>query len=250
MDPWRRKEVIGNATLYLGDCLEVLPTLLHVNVVITDPPYSSGGFQESGKASGSIGMRTEDTIWMDNLSSRGYSRLIVRVLKAIRTAEEFYAFTDWKMWQATCDCFEDAGSRVRNMLIWDKQQVGMGMPWRNQHELICYGRRRNSARLTGGYGNVLKASRSGNDNHPTEKPTYLVEQILNNASTGAVLDPFAGSGSVGVACVMAGRKFIGIEIEPKYFDIACERIENAQRQKPMFQDAYEQVVKEQEVLGL
>lgn len=228
------KQVIGNATMYLGDSLEILPTLPKVDVVITDPPYSSGGFQESGKSAGSIGTRTEDTIWMDNLSSRGYSRLIVRVLKAIRTADEFYAFTDWKMWQATCDCFEDAGIRVRNMLIWDKQQMGMGMPWRNQHELICYGRRRNSARLTGGYGNVLKAARSGNDNHPTEKPTSLVEQILKNAADGIVLDPFAGSGSVGVACMTAGRPFIGIEIEPKYFQIACERLDNAQRQERLF----------------
>jgi DNA modification methylase len=220
--------------MYLGDCIEILPTLPRVDLVITDPPYSSGGFQEAGKSAGSVGTRTEDTIWMDNLSSRGYSRLIVRVLKAIRTADEFYAFTDWKMWQATCDCFEDAGIRVRNMLVWDKQQMGMGMPWRNQHELICYGRRRNSARLSGAYGNVLKANRSGNENHPTEKPTSLIEVILKNATEGVVVDPFAGSGSTGVACMAAGRKFIGIEIEPKYFDVACERLDNAQRQEQLF----------------
>lgn len=229
-----RKEVIGNATLHLGDCLEVLPTLGKVDVVITDPPYSSGGFQEAGKSSGSVGTRTEDTIWMDNLSSRGYSRLIVRVLKAIRTADEFYTFTDWKMWQATCDCFEDAGIRVRNMLVWDKGQMGMGMPWRNQHELICYGRRRNSSRMGGAHGNVLKASRSGNDNHPTEKPTSLLETILSNATAGLVLDPFMGSGSTGVACMQANRPFVGIEIEPKHFDTACERLTNAQRQERMF----------------
>lgn len=229
-----RKEVIGNATLYLGDCLEILPEVGKVDVVITDPPYSSGGFQEAGKSGGSIGTRTEDTIWMDNLSSRGYSRLIVRTMKSIRTADEFYMFTDWKMWQASCDCLEDAGIRVRNMLVWDKQQMGMGMPWRNQHELICYGRRRNSARLTGAAGNVLKSGRSGNENHPTEKPTALIEQILKNATDGVVLDPFAGSGSIGVACMSAGRAFVGIEIEPKYFQIACERIENAQRQERLF----------------
>jgi len=233
-DPWKRKEVIGDATLYLGDCLEILPTLPKVDAVITDPPYSSGGFNESGKSSGSIGTRTDETIWMDNLSSRGYSRLIVRVLNAIRFAEEFYAFTDWKMWQATCDCFEDSGIRVRNMLVWDKGQMGMGMPWRNQHELVCYGRRRSAKRLTGGYGNVLKAARSGNDNHPTEKPASVMEAILKNACDGTILDPFMGSGTTGVACANLGRKFIGIEIEPKYFDIACQRIDNAYRQERLF----------------
>lgn len=232
--PYKRKEVIGNCTLYLGDCLEILPTLPKVDAVITDPPYSSGGFNESGKSGGSIGTRSDETIWMDNLSSRGYSRLIVRVLNSIRFAEEFYAFTDWKMWQATCDCFEDSGIRVRNMLVWDKGQMGMGMPWRNQHELVCYGRRRNAKRLTGGYGNVLKAARSGNDNHPTEKPAAVMEAILKNACDGTVLDPFMGSGTTGVACANLGRKFIGIEIEPKYFDIACERITNAYRQERLF----------------
>lgn len=229
-----RKEVIGNATLYLGDCLEILPTLSRAEAVITDPPYSSGGFQEAGKSGGSIGTRSDETIWMDNLSSRGYSRLIVRALKLIRGADEFYLFTDWKMWQATCDCFEDAGIRVRNMLVWDKKSMGMGLPWRNQHELICYGRRRNSARIAGGFGNVLQASRSGNNDHPTEKPVALVEQLLGNASAGAVIDPFMGSGTTGVACMNLGREFVGIEIEPKYFDVACERLENAQRQARMF----------------
>lgn len=226
--------MIGNATLYLGDCLVIMPTLPKVDAVITDPPYSSGGFQESGKSAGSIGTRADETIWMDNLSSRGYSRLMVRVLKSIRGAEEFYAFTDWKMWQATCDCMEDAGIRVRNMLVWDKQQMGMGMPWRNQHELVCYGRRRNSARLSGAYGNVLKAGRSGNANHPTEKPVGLLEAVLKNAVDGTILDPFMGSGTTGVACMNLGRKFIGIEIEERYFEIACRRIDDAQRQQRLF----------------
>ena len=232
---YKRKEVIGDAVLYLGDCVEVLAQINTAGVVITDPPYSSGGFNESGKSSGSIGTRTDETIWMDNLSTRGYSRLIVRVLKEIRMAEEFYAFTDWKMWQATCDCFEDAGIRVRNMLVWDKQQMGMGMPWRNQHELVCYGRRRNAARLTGAFGNVLKCARSGNENHPTEKPAALITNLLRNSADGQVIDPFMGSGTTGVAAMQLGRKFIGIEIEEKYFNVACERIENAQRQQKLFE---------------
>ena len=224
---------IGDATLYHGDCLEILPTLPRVDAVVTDPPYSSGGFQEAGKSSGSIGTRSGEMIIGDNLSSRGYLRLMVRTLRGSR-AEQFYVFTDWKMWPYTFDAFEDAGIRVRNMLVWDKEQMGMGMPWRNQHELIAYGKRRAGEMRSGKHGNVLRAKRSGNDSHPTEKPVDLIERVLGNAQPGDVLDPFMGSGTTGVACANLGRKFIGIEIERKYFDIACERIDNAYRQKRMF----------------
>ena len=224
---------IGNATLYLGDCREILPTLPKVDAVITDPPYSSGGFQEGGKSGGSIGTRSDETIIGDNLSSRGYLRLMTSTLRASR-AEEFYVFTDWKMWPYTFDSFEDAGIRVRNMLVWDKCQMGMGMPWRNQHELIAFGKRRAGQIRTGKHGNVLRSARSGNHDHPTEKPVNLIEQILSNCEIGVILDPFMGSGTTGVACMNLGRKFIGIEIEPKYFDIACRRIEDAQQQQRMF----------------
>lgn len=228
------KVVIQDSTLYYADCLEVVCGLGAIGAVVTDPPYSSGGFQESGKSAGSIGTRGDDVIWMDSLSSRGYSRLIVRALRAARSAKEFYCFTDWKMWQATCDCFEDAGIRVRNMLVWDKGQMGMGMPWRNQHELVCYGMRRSTKRLTGAHGNVLKCKRSGNSEHPTEKPVALLEKILAGAIEGAVLDPFMGSGTTGVACANLGRPFVGVEIERKYFDIACERIDAAYAQGRLF----------------
>ena len=144
-------------------------------------------------------------------------------------------FTDWKMWTASCDCFEDAGIRVRNMLVWDKQQMGMGMPWRNQHELIVYGMRQSLKRLTGTHGNVLKNQRSGNNEHPTEKPVGLMEQLLANAYDGSVCDPFMGSGTTGVACTNLGRPFYGVEIERRYFDIACERIERAFAQRRLFE---------------
>jgi site-specific DNA-methyltransferase (adenine-specific) len=80
---------------------------------------------------------------------------------------------------------------------------------------------------------VVRAPRTGNGEHPTEKPVYLMEQFIG-WTRGVVVDPFMGSGTTGVACVNLGRAFVGIEIEPKYFDIACRRIEDAQRQQRMF----------------
>ena len=74
--------------------------------------------------------------------------------------------------------------------------------------------------------------------HPTPKPVPVLEWLVSRgtAKGGTVCDPFMGSGTTGVACMNLSRKFIGIEIEPKYFDISCERITNAQRQQRMFQE--------------
>jgi DNA modification methylase len=80
---------------------------------------------------------------------------------------------------------------------------------------------------------VIRAPRTGNEHHPTEKPVQLM-RVFVEWTRGIVLDPFMGSGTTGVAAVQMGRNFIGIEREPKYFDIACRRIEQAQRQGDMF----------------
>jgi DNA modification methylase len=228
---------IGRATLYLGDCRDILPTLPKVDAVVTDPPYSSGGFQEAGKSGGSIGTRSDETIGLDNLSTRGYQRLLREILNPLRGTDEAYIFTDWKMWQHTCDALEDSGFRVRNMLVWDKLQMGMGLPWRNQHELIAFGKKRPAKNITGKHGNVIGIPRSGNVNHPTEKPIGIMAVLLENSIAQTILDPFMGSGTTGVAAVQMGRQFIGIEREPKYFDIACKRIEDAQRQGDFFVEA-------------
>ena len=226
------KVVIGNATLYHGDCREVLADLQLTpqTTVITDPPYSSGGFQEAGKSGGSIGTRTDDVIALDNLSTRGYQRLMREVLRHLNLADECYIFTDWRMWVYTADALEDGGWRVRNMLVWDKQQMGMGLPWRNQHELCAFGKRTPAQMKDGKFGNVLAVPRSGNSYHPTEKPTALIERIVANSNGTQVVDPFMGSGTAGVACYARGVPFIGIEMDRLHFDTACKRIEQAHAQ--------------------
>ena len=226
------KVVIGNAELWHGDCREVLDEIqiTHQTTVITDPPYSSGGFQEAGKSSGSIGTRSDEVIALDNLSTRGYQRLMREVLRRLNVADECYIFTDWRMWVYTADALEDGGWRVRNMLVWDKQQMGMGLPWRNQHELCAFGKRTPAQMRDGKAGNVLSVPRSGNVFHPTEKPTALIERIVSNSNGMQVVDPFMGSGTAGVACRSRGVPFVGIEMDRRFFDIACERIERAQAQ--------------------
>jgi DNA modification methylase len=237
-----RVERIGLATLYLGDCREIAPTLDAVPVLLMDPPYSSGGFQDAGRASGSIGTDAAKkwgadgaSIVGDTLTTRGYHRLIRDVTKSVRAIEAF-VFCDWRMWTTTCDALEDGFFRPRSMIVWNKKTPGMGVGWRGQHELICYARRKPAAPGSG-QGNVLTISRSGNQHHPTEKPVQVIRALLDGAEPGGVVDPFMGAGTTGVVAVSMKRPFIGIEIEPRYFDIACRRIEQAQRQGDMFRDA-------------
>jgi len=125
---------------------------------------------------------------------------------------------------------ESADLRRFGMLVWNKTYFGMGTYFRNQHELIMHftnGRGRASGRHD--VPNVLSFAPVRNGEHFTQKPTTLFRELLTVVShpEHTILDPFMGSGTTGVASVTLGRKFIGIEIEPRYFDIACRRISEA-----------------------
>jgi site-specific DNA-methyltransferase (adenine-specific) len=212
-----RKEVIGNATLYLGDCLEILPTLPKVDAVITDPPYGIA-FESHGqrfKGAEPIHGDEDDT-----------SAVAVALLTEGTTAMFFSPYRplpiDW-----------------RSVLVWNKgaHVGGGGDPetcWKRDFELIgvrgnrpLNGKRDSAVRYVPG----LMANQ-----HTAQKPVEIMEYLIGKLTNDmeVVLDPFMGSGTTGVACMNLGRKFIGIEIEAKYFDIACERIENAQRQERLF----------------
>lgn len=228
--------MIGNATLYLGDQRDVLEAIAAEcmgAVIITDPPYSSGGYQDAGKSSGSIGSTTGRTIAGDTYSTRGYLRLIRGMLQATHAAE-CYLFTDWRMWTYTFDCVEDGGFRVRSMIVWNKGHGAMGVKWRSQHELICWGAR-GTFDPGWGMGNVLTVPRTRNNFHPTEKPVELVGFLVKMSPPVApILDPFMGSGTTGVAALKCGRQFIGIEIDDAHFETARRRIEDAHQQGDMF----------------
>lgn len=211
--------------IYHGDAREVLPELEPVDLIITDPPYSSGGFQEAGKSGGSLTGRHKDRgeqLQYDNLSTRGYERLMRDVLRHCRTANELYMFTDWRMWTLTTDAIEVAGWCIRNMIVWDKGRPGMGRPWRNQHELIAFGLR-TSSDITAFQGNVIRCDRASREYHPTEKPAALISVLIKQSEGQVILDPFMGSGTTLVAAKDSGRKAIGIELDERYCEIAARR---------------------------
>ena len=239
------KEEIGNATLYRGDCLEILPTLPKVDAVITDPPFSSGARTDAGKSV--RGAMTRGAKWQadwfshDNMATHGFLTLMRLLGRAIIEQSNIGArshwFIDWRMYPNLYGALESCGWVVKNLIVWDKKHFGMGTNYRNQHELILYAEKGDTIFPSHSTGNVIQFARIDNENHPTEKPVGLIEKLIeaSTLSDDKILDPFMGSGTTGVACMNLGRKFIGIEIERKYFDIACERIEQAQKQQRLFE---------------
>jgi len=215
---YRHKETIGNCELYLGDCLEILPTLGKVNAVVTDPPYGIAHSSNFGASwQGTQIASDQDTTARD---------------KALAGFENVAAFGTWKT---------PPIEGTKGALVWDKGPAfGMGdlkFPWKGSWELIYVrGRLWAGSRDEGVLrGHIQVSWESKGRAHPHQKPVSLIEALLEKLPVAAlVLDPFMGSGTTGVACVKLGRKFVGIEIDEGYFDIACERIRKAYAQPDMF----------------
>jgi DNA modification methylase len=223
----------GKHRLFVGDCtvpgnVSRLFGDATPDCVLTDPPYCSGGFQEAGRSVGSIGTDAKIVreIANDRLSTRGYMALIKSAIGATAIPLA-YVFTDWRMWVNLFDVMESSGFGVRNMIVWDKGSPGMGVGWRTQHELVMF-----ASRATVKFdnhkaqGNVISASRTGNPDHPTQKPLELLAAILKVTDVAqSVYDPFLGSGGTLVAAHRLGRMCYGCEIDPHYADVVLRRAE-------------------------
>lgn len=204
-----KKVEIGDATLYLGDCMDILPTLGKVDAVITDPPYGLASKLKGGT-------------WGKKFAESEYS-------------------WDEKAWTPTEDFLNSASVFIiwggnyfslppsRGWLIHDKMRHGMTfadaeLAWTNLDKNIRI------------FPHMIKNGFLGEEkNHPTQKPLELMLWCIEQAGdVETILDPFMGSGTTGVAAIQMGRKFIGIEREERYFDIACKRIEAAYAQGQLF----------------
>lgn len=208
-----RKETLAEGIeLYLGDCREVLPTLGKVDAVVTDPPYGISKLwagEQKGK-NGKSRLWDGDNAWDDSTMPEA-----VRLARSIAESSIIWGGNYYDL------------PPSRGYLVWDKMQE-----FSNADSELAWCSWDQTPR-TFRYARAQLAS-EGKD-HPTQKPLPLMVwclRFLPKAKT--ILDPFMGSGTTGVACVKLGRKFIGIEIEPKYFDIACKRISEALKQPDFF----------------
>ena len=194
------KVVIGNAELWHGDCREVLPTLAF-DAVVTDPPYG-------------VSMMRGDSKICENISNDAYP-------------PDVSCLARWPavIWGGNNFC--DQLPRSTGWLVWDKtfpecaKHSQAELAWSNVTKTVRHYRE--------AYHGFMR-QRDGWF-HPTQKPPALMAWCIGFINVGlSICDPYMGSGSTGIACAMAGRAFVGIEIERRYFDIACERIARAQAQ--------------------
>ncbi len=225
-----RVEQIGDCTLYLGDCREILPTLGKVDAVVTDPPYGIGfdryesfddNFEQYGPWLWQILLECESHctdgapifVFQASPNLRHFVTWFPRDFRIYVAAKNFvqmrptamqYAYDPVVVWWKGKPCFW-AGTASRDFFV---------------------------ANVAGQISNMANLEKA----HPCPRPLGHMRHIIEQWCDGVVLDPFMGSGTTGVACVNLGRKFIGIEIEPKYFDIACRRIDDATRQGKLFDE--------------
>ena len=211
--------IIGNATLHLGDCREILPTLPKVDAVITDPPYGIGEAAGKNARRGELAVAKDfgNDSWDDEPISPELIQMVRDAGKwTVIFGGNYYALPAAKCW-----------------LVWDKENgdsdfADCELAWTNLPKAV--------RRIRYMWNGMLRANGEARGDHPTQKPIGVMAWAINHVPEPCrtILDPFMGSGTTGVAAANLQRAFIGIEREPKYFDIACRRIEDAQRQSRMF----------------
>ncbi len=222
-----RVEKIGLATLYLGDCREIAPGLEKVDAVITDPPYGIGFEYRS----------YEDT--EANLNAL-IAEAVVPAINSARRAVITPGITNIHKYPQP---------NWVGAWTWDTTTARGFWGWSQWQPILLYGHDvwpgtsskggpLKSDRINFSGGEVAHLKNDG-EGHSCPKPLGFMRRLVGRFSSEeeTILDPFMGSGTTGVAATRLGRRFIGIEIEPRYFDIACRRIEEAQRQGDMFRDA-------------
>ena len=247
MSPWKEKIGSGDATLYMGDCRDILPTLGRVDAVITDPPYGESAThaghlssvmlkngEPAGQALGFDGIRGDELVGM--------------AVAWVEAATRWVVFTcEWKY----LHLLDERGLLVR-FGIWRKpdgapQFTGdrPGTGW--EAVAICH--RPGKKRWNGGGHHAFWEYPKGQNNsgHPTGKPLGLFKDFVFDFTEPSeiVIDPFMGSGTTGVACIDMGRRFIGIEQESKHFEVACERIKAAYAQPRLFKDESPQTIEQE-----
>lgn len=211
----KKETIIGDCRLLLGECLEIMPLLDKVDAVVTDPPYGIGENSKKGASRGKLAAARDYGAFNWDKEAPDLTNLFLwPKCKHIIFGGNYFNLPPTSCW-----------------LIWDKQNgsndfADCEMAWTDLKKAV---------RLIQWRWNGM--IRKGDDvrQHPTQKPLGVMEWCLTHVPDAEItLDPFMGSGTTGVACAKLGRKFIGIELDPNYYEIACERIRKAYDQPDLF----------------
>lgn len=243
--PKAKKVTIGDATLYQGDCLELIEQAPDFHSLITDPPYSSGGLWISSRGRNSSNKYTnalthayaQKEVLGDNKDALGWAfwatLWMSRIYARLPEHAPALVFTDWRQLPNCCNVIQASGFVWRGITVWAKincrRWVGR---FAHQAEYIVWGSKGTmpidyNAPNRKAHPGVFTHSPPSNSKrqHMTQKPLGLMNDLIQITKEGStVFDPFMGAATTGVAAIQTGRKFVGIELHPEYFKIACERI--------------------------
>jgi len=218
--------------LHLGDCLDVMQDIPDgsVDMVCTDPPYGMN-FQSNWSKNGPRHKKIEG----DSAADFRWLQDAFRLLKP--DGGGLISFCDWNTSHRWREEIERAGFVIKSQVIWDRLHHGMGDlkgAFAPQHDIVWYATKGRRIFVNGRPKSVIRHKRpspADDHGHPTCKPVALMEELIRATDDGSgsvVLDPFLGSGTTGVAAANTGRRFIGIERDPDYFNAASARIQKAQ----------------------
>ena len=240
-----RVEVIGECVLMLGDCLELMPYLKPVSHIITDPPYEAIMHEAKAKASGR-GLRTDGGVELRPLGFEGIDTIREQVANEAARLSEGWAlfFCSPEGVGRWADVINASPAKYKRACYWVKpdctpQLNGQGPAMGGESFVAAWCGKGHARWNAGGKRGVYThqcnpPSRHGG--HPTEKPVSLMSELVNDFTSpnDQILDPFMGSGATGIACIKHGRRFIGIEQNPDYFEMACDRLRQAEKQPDLF----------------
>lgn len=226
-----RVERIGLATLYLGDCREADLGSGSFHAVVTDPPYGVAYVTNRRKVLDTPKMLANDGVaplWSVSLMA-----------DAVVDGGAVYLCTSLGVMGVWAASMAASGLRMKTPIIWDKTIWTAGDlegDYGNQVEIALFAHKGRHKLRAGRKANLWSIPRPPAGEHPTPKPVGLMSAMVENSTDrgDSVLDPFMGSGTTGVAAVRLGRRFTGVEVDPQYFEIACRRIDAAQRQTDIF----------------
>jgi DNA modification methylase len=246
----KRIERIGDATLILGDCREIMRALppASVDMVWTDPPYGHGNHDGDFNSRLNLHRGLEDQPIANDTPDAMRAVVDAMLAGAVQVLKDSNSVCccccgggprPTFAWVA--DRMDRGGLTFFHSVIWDKKNPGLGWRYRRQHEMVMVAHKA-CGRLkwpndAAAVPNIIAMMPPRERAHPNEKPVALPMWFIENHTLpgDVVLDPFTGGGTTGVAALTSSRRFIGIEIEPRYFNVACRRIAEAEQQPALFQ---------------